>query len=407
MRNLEAYAQLIVHEGVNIKAGQPLFITSNVENYEFVRLVTAVAYTAGAREVFVRWVDDVISRLTFLRGADDLFTSFPDWQKDLFAHYDNSNACYLAILSNNPEALKGVDANRLQQASISRNKGLKSHSDLVMANKRAWCVTAVPGKEWACKVFPNVTEAEAMEKLWDAILLSSHAHEGNAVAAWQTHVTTLAKRADILNNYQFTQLHYKNSLGTDLVIGLPQHHIWTGGVDHTPEKHPFSANIPTEEIFTAPHRLGVNGRCVASMPLVYQGDLIEGFEMTFKDGKVVSYRADKNEHLLKNLLDTDEGARYLGEVALVPHNSPISNQGILFYNTLFDENASCHLAVGEAYPTCVENGVEFTLEQRLAAGLNDSLTHVDFMIGTSDLSIVGTTPDGTTVDVFCNGNFAF
>lgn len=407
MTKQEKYAELIIREGVNLKPGQPLFITGYVENYQFVRLVAEAAYAYGAKEVHIRWVDEVISRLTYLHGSEDLFTAYPAWQKSMFEHYDNQHAAYVHIHAANPEAYKGVDATRLQTASITQRKALADHTALTMNNNLAWCVAGAPSIAWAKKVFPQLNADAAMEALWDAILKSSRAGGADPAAEWHKHCETLDSRAKWLNAQQFTSLHYTNSLGTDLTIALPKEHIWEGGGSLTTDGHWFSPNIPTEEIFTAPHRLGVNGCVMASMPLVYQGDVIENIELTFKDGLVTAHKASKNQALLENLLAVDEGSRRLGEVALVPYDSPISNQNILFYDTLYDENASCHLALGKAYPTCLAGSVSLTKEQQLEAGLNESLEHEDFMIGTADLSIVGTKSDGTTVDIFAAGNFAF
>jgi aminopeptidase len=404
MNRLEKYAKLMIDEGVNLKKGQPLFITGYVENYDFIRLVTAQAYAAGAREVYVRWIDEIGSRLRFLHGAEDLFDTYPEFLRLMYDYYDEQDVCYLHVASSNPEAMKGVSPERLQRWNITSSKATKPHSDRLMSGKLAWCVAAAPSKEWANKVFPDLSEAEGMDKLWDAILHSSRVNNDDASAAWREHAETIERRAKLLTEAQLTSLHLKNSLGTDLTLMLPKSHMWLGGSEKTLSGHSFSANIPTEEIFTAPHRLGTNGRVVASMPLVYQGDLIENFELTFKDGKVVDYKAGKNEVLLKNLLETDEGSRYLGEVALVPHDSPISQLGILFYETLFDENASCHLALGEAYPT-IEGAAELDDEKKKELGLNVSYSHSDFMFGTADMSITGTKSDGTKMQVFENGNF--
>lgn len=405
MNKLEKYAKLMIEEGVHLKKGQPLFVTGYIENYEFVRLVTEQAYLAGAREVFVRWVDEVGARLKYLHGADDLFDSYPEFQKLMLDHFDNQNACYLHIAANNPEALKGVSPERMQRWNITASKATKAHSDMMMSNKFAWCVVAAPNKDWAKKVFPDKSENDAIEALWDAILFCSRVNNDDPAAAWREHAATLARRAAFLNDAQFASLRFTNSLGTDVTLALPKNHIWAGGSEKTLDGHGFSANIPTEEIFTAPHRLGTNGRVVAAMPLVYQGDLIEDFELTFKDGKVVDFKARKNQKLLENLLETDEGSRYLGEVALVPYDSPISKLGILFYETLFDENASCHFALGEAYPSCVKDAAALEDDKKKELGLNVSYSHSDFMIGTADTDIVGTKADGTTQQVFKDGNF--
>ena len=405
MERLKKYAKLMILEGAALQPGQPMFITGYVENYEFVRLVTEQAYAAGAREVYVRWVDEVGARLRYLHGAEDLFENFPEFQRLMYEHYDAQDACHLHIAASNPEALKGVNPERMQKWNITSSKAMKPHYDAMMAGGFQWCIVAAPSEEWAKKVFPGLNREDGMAKLWDAILQCSRVDCDDPAAEWRKHTETLARRAAFLNGRKLKSLRLTNSLGTDLVIGLPENHIWLGGAEKTREGRVFSANIPTEEIFTAPHMLGVNGRVVASMPLVYQGDLIEDFELTFKDGRVVEYRAGKNEALLKNLLETDEGSKYLGEIALVPYDSPVSKLGILFYETLFDENASCHLALGQAYPTCVEGAAELDDDGKKKRGLNVSYSHSDFMIGTPDMDIVGTEPGGGTLQVFKNGNF--
>lgn len=405
MNRLEKYANLMVREGVNLKPGQPVFITGYVENYEFVRLVTEQAYAAGAREVYLRWIDEVGARLKYLHGAEDLFENFPEYMRQMFEHYDNQNACYLHIASSNPEAMKGVSPERMQKWNITAGKAMKPHNNMMMAGKFQWCVVAAPSKEWAKKVFPELDEKAGMEKLWDAILKCSRVDNDDPVAAWRKHTETLARRSEFLNSRQFAKLHLTSGLGTNLTLEMPKNHIWLGGSEKTMDGHTYSANIPTEEIFTAPHRLGTNGRVVASMPLTYQGDLIEDFEITFKDGRVDSYRAGKNEKLLKNLIETDEGSKYLGEIALVPYDSPVSRLNILFYETLFDENASCHIALGEAYPTCVEGAAGLDDEKKKELGLNVSYSHSDFMIGTADMDIAAITQDGESVQLFKDGNF--
>ncbi|MCL1819707.1 MAG: aminopeptidase [Oscillospiraceae bacterium] len=406
MNKLEKYANLMLREGVNLQKGQPLLLTGYVENYDFVRLVTEQAYLAGASEVYVRWVDEVGARLRYLHGAEELFENYPEFQRLMFEHYNDRDACYLHIVASNPEALKGASPERLQKWNITSSKALKFHTDKTMSGAFAWCVAAAPNKEWAKKVFPELSEKEGMDKLWDAILQCSRVNNDDPISAWREHARVAAKRAEFLTNAQFRSLRFTNSIGSDFTLTLPDNHIWQGGSEKTLDGRTFSANIPTEEIFTAPHRLGTNGRVAASMPLVYQGDLIENIVLDFKDGRVVDYKASKNEALLKNLIETDEGSHYLGEVALVPHDSPISQLGILFYETLFDENASCHLAVGQAYPTCVKGAAELDDEKKKELGLNVSYEHADFMIGTPDLQIMGTKADGTNIQIFKDGNFA-
>jgi aminopeptidase len=275
-----------------------------------------------------------------------------------------------------------------------------------MSSGFPWCIASIPIPSWAKRVFPGVPEAEAMEKLWEAIFRTMRINgDGKSAQRWKEHIEMLAVRKEKLNALRFKTLHYTNALGTDLVVELPENHIWEAGDDVTQAGQPFVANMPTEEIFTAPLRTGINGVVYASMPLVHDGNIIDVFHFVIHDGKIVETVAEKGEEVLRSAISVDEGACYFGEVALVPYDSPISNLKLLFYNTLFDENAACHLAFGEAYP-CIEGGRDMTKEQLKEKGLNDSITHVDFMMGTADLSIIGTTADGREIPVFVDGNFA-
>ncbi|MDR3206888.1 MAG: aminopeptidase [Oscillospiraceae bacterium] len=403
----EAYAALLISHGVRLQPGQPLVLSASVENYPFARLVAEKAYEAGAREVHLLWGDDEISRLTYLRAADEVFTTFPGWRKQLYEEFDALNAAYLRVESSDPEALKEADPARLRAFSICAQTALKEHSERLMADRLVWGIGAVPSGAWARKVFPGLPEAEAVERLWAAILKASRADGPDPAAAWEAHDAALSRRAARLNQNQFAALRFQNGLGTDLTIPLPDHHIWEGGAATAPDGRSFFPNIPTEEIFTAPHRLGASGHVVSALPLSYQGQLIEGIELTFQDGLVIAHKAAKNQAALENLLGIDEGARRLGEVALVPADSPIAVQKLLYYNTLFDENAACHIALGRAYPNCIKDGVNLSEKERTQRGLNDSLTHVDMMIGTEDLSIRGIRPDGTAEPVFIDGKFAF
>ena len=312
----------------------------------------------------------------------------------------------LNISACNPEALLGVDPDRLTRASRSET-AIQPYVNAVMSNGCPWCVASVPIPSWAKKVFPDLPEQEEMDRVWDAIFTSVRiSGKGDAVARWREHTALLRSRVDKLNALHFESLYYENSLGTRLNIRLPEKHVWSGGSNLCRAGYPFVANMPTEEVFTAPLKTGIDGVVYSAMPLVHNGNIIENFHFVIKDGRIVDVHAEKGEDILRAAIAEDEGASYFGEVALVPYDSPISNQKILFYNTLFDENAACHLAFGEAYPECVEGGEAMSTEERKAAGLNDSNTHVDFMIGTSDLSIIGTTKDGREVPVFVNGNFA-
>lgn len=403
---LQEYAQLLVRVGLNIQQGQTLVISSPVECAYFARLCAAEAYAAGCKEVVMNWHDDALGRMKYLYADDTVFDDVPLWRRHFFNDYAQEGAAYLAISASDPENLKGVDGSRIIRAQQASGKALKEFDRLQMCGGFPWCIASIPIPSWAKTVFPEDGEERAMERLWDAIFRAVRiSGDGKAVEKWQAHLKTLHARMEKLNALKFKSLHYTNALGTDLTVELPEGHIWEAGNDVTLSGQEYIANIPTEELFTSPLKTGVNGVVYASLPLVHDGNIIDGFRFVVKDGKIVEARARQGEETLKAAISVDEGAGYFGEVALVPYDSPISNQKILFYNTLFDENAACHIAFGEAYP-CLEGGQQMTKDELKARGLNDSITHVDFMVGTPDLRIVGTTHDGREIPVFESGNFA-
>lgn len=406
MDKLERYAELLVKVGINIQKGQTLVLAVPVEAAEFARLLQKTAYRHGAREVVTRWIDEKSARITYDMADDAIFDEFPDWGKAFFNGYAEKGAAFLSIIASDPELMKGIDPKKISRQGKARNIALEYFRKRQMSDQNAWCVASIPSAAWAAKVFPALPVDKAIDALWDAIYKSVRVDQADPVQAWHDHQAALDGRSAFLERSQFASLRYRNSLGTDLVVRLPANHHWVGGSEVGPLGYDFIANMPTEEVFTMPHRSGVDGRIVSSMPLNSNGNLVEDFWFQFKDGLVVDYGAAKGLETLKELLDTDEGAKRLGEVALVPYDSPISNQRILFYNTLFDENASCHFALGKAYPTCIKNGDTLSSEALLAAGVNDSLIHVDFMIGTADLSIIGIKADGSEVPVFENGNWS-
>ncbi|MDO4812068.1 MAG: aminopeptidase [Eubacteriales bacterium] len=406
-QKLREYAKLLIEVGLSVRKGQTLVIACPVECAYFARMCASAAYDAGAREVVMNWKDDDLSREKYLRASDEVFDTVPEWQKHFYNDYAVSDMAYLAISATDPETLKGVDPDRMTRAQRASAAAIDVFQRQQMQNGFPWCIASIPIPSWAKKVFPELSGDDAMAKLWDAIFQTVRiSGDGKAVERWQEHLATLEKRKDVLNQLHFKSLHYSNSLGTDLTIELPETHLWSTGGSVSTKGQPFIANMPTEEIFTAPLKTGINGVVYAAMPLVDNGNIIDGFHFVMKDGKIMEAHAEKGEEFLKAAISVDEGASYFGEVALVPYDSPISNQKILFYNTLFDENASCHIAFGEAYPECIENGAQMEREELQEKGLNYSITHVDFMVGTADLSIVGTTHDGREVPVFVNGNFA-
>ena len=401
---LQEYARLLVRVGLNVQKGQDLIISCPVECAYFARLCAAEAYAIGCREVVMNWHDDAMSRMKYLQAAEDVFETVPVWRERFFNDYAKAGAAYLAISATDPENLKGVDPQRIVKSQQASGKALKDFDRLQMASGFPWCIASIPIPSWAGRVFPDAPDA--VDRLWDAIFAAVRiSGDGKCVEKWQAHLDTLHRRVEKLNSLRLASLHYTNALGTDLTIRLPEGHVWEAGNDVTPKGQTFIANIPTEEIYTAPLKTGIDGVVYSAMPLVNDGNIIDKFHFVVKEGKIVEAHAEKGEDSLLAAISLDEGARYFGEVALVPYDSPISNQNILYYNTLFDENAACHLAFGEAYP-CIEGGRDMTKEELKARGLNDSITHVDFMVGTPDLSIVGTTQDGRQVPIFVDGNFA-
>ncbi len=356
MEKLREYAKLIVEVGLNVQKDENVIITSQISTPELVHLVMEESYAAGAREVTVRWTDDKVSKMKYLNDKDEVFESFPKWNFEYYDYYDKMNSNYLNIYSSDPESLKGVDPNRVMKLSQAANEVMKEHIGAVMSSAQSWCVVAVPSVAWAKKVFPDLSDEAAVSKLWDAIFEIVRVGDGNSIQKWNEHLTNMKKVNVALNDYSFAKLHFTSDNGTDLQVGLVKNHIWCGGKEvNTTTKKDFVANMPTEESFTMPNANDVNGVVYNTKPLSYNGSLIDDFMLEFKDGKVVNYSAGVGEEVLASLLKTDEGASRLGEVALVSNDSPISNSNILFYNTLFDENASCHLALGRAYPINIKD----------------------------------------------------
>ena len=404
----QEYAKLLVEIGVNIQKGQNLVIHCPVDCAWFARMCAKAAYDAGCREVIMAWGDDTLTREKYFRAADDVFDSVPEWRVRFATDYAKEGAATLHISGTDPEILKGVDQDRMVRSQRASGAAMKEYRQLQMSNAFPWSIGAIPVPSWAKKVFPGLPEEEAMEKLWNAILTAVRVEgKGNAVEQWKKHLDTLQIRIDKLNALHLDSLHYTNSLGTDLTIRLPEDHIWGGGDGTSKAGIHFIANMPTEEIFTAPLKTGIDGVVYSAMPLSLHGELVDKFHFVIKEGKIVEVHAEVGEDKLKAATTLDEGASYFGEVALVPYDSPIRNQELLFYETLFDENAACHLAFGEAYSECIKGGEGMTKEELKAHGLNDSITHVDFMVGTADLNITGKTRDGQEVPIFINGNFAF
>lgn len=400
------YAELIIRMGLNIQKGQRLVITCPVEGADFARLCAGAAYEAGCREVVMRWRDDELNRAKYLYADEDIFDTVNPWEVQMLDILSEEGAAYLAIAAEDPESLKGVSPDRIKRAQIAAGNALLAFREREMRNEFPWCVCSIPTAAWARAVFPELDEDEAILKLWGEILSACRVDGGDALAQWKAHSDELQEHVRIMNEYDFRYLHYRNSAGTDVTFELPEGHFWAGGEEKSAAGQLFSANIPTEEIFTLPKKDGVNGVIVATKPLSHNGTLIDGFSFRVEDGKIVEVHAEKGEEVLKAAVSVDEGAAFFGEVALVPYSSPISESGVLFLNTLFDENASCHFAFGEAYP-CIRGAENMSEEELKAKGVNFSMTHVDFMVGSADLEITGTTKDGKEIAVFRDGNFVF
>lgn len=402
---LEKYAELALKKGVNIQKGQELVVTAKLSAASFVRLVAKKAYQAGAKHVHIEWRDDDLTRTRFLYAPEESFEDYPEWKVHAFETLAEKNAAFLSIYSPNPELLKDIDPEKVAKDNKVEGEALKKFDEFIVKDKVSWSLISVPSETWAAKVFPDLEKEEAIARLWEMIFKMTRVDQEDPVAAWDDHVKNLQNKAAVLNRKKFKKLHYK-APGTDLTIEFHEKHRWIDATSTNAKGTPFVANIPSEEVYTLPLKTGVNGKVRSTMPLVYNGNLIEGIELTFKEGRIVDYAAKSGFETLKHLIETDEGSHYLGEVALVQHDSPISQSGLLFYNTLYDENASCHLAIGEAYPTTLEGGADMTREELDAHGVNDSINHVDFMIGSAELDIDGELADGSRIPVMRGGRWA-
>lgn len=400
---LENYARLIVNIGVNLQKGQGLEIICPVEKYEVAEALTKAGYEAGAKIVQVRWNAQNIDKLNYENAELSILEDIPKWYVDSKNYLVENGFCYVAISAEDPSIFKDISADKIAKIYQARSKALKKYSDAIMNNSIRWCVVSYPTSAWAKQVFPNAEDPE--KELADAIIKTMRLDKKDAVSAWQEHINTLNKRAEFLNFSNFEYLHFTNSIGTDLKVGLADGHVWQSAREKAKDGVHFVANMPTEEIFTAPHRLKVDGTVKSALPLCENGQIIDNFSLTFKNGEVVDFSAEKGYDTLTNLINTDSGTKRIGEVALIGKNSPIAMSKVLFFNTLFDENASCHLALGKAYPTTVKNSENLSEEELTNLGLNDSVEHIDFMIGTPDLCVTGIKKDGTKVPLFSDGEW--
>lgn len=404
---LREYAELLIKVGLDLRPGQTLLISSPIECVAFARLCASAAYAAGCREVVFDWYDDRIERERFIYADDAAFDSYPVWRAALMNETAAAGAASLTISARDPEVFKGVDEKRVMRSRTARFRAITPFYDAVLKNKVQWCVVSVPIPKWAKKVFPELPEREAMSMLWDAIFSAMRVTgDGGAVERWQKHLDTLETRQKKLNSLRLKSLHYTDPRGTDLTVELPEGHRWQAGRNVTATNRTFTPNMPVEAIFTAPLRTGVNGVVLSSLPFTLNGNIVDRIQLVLKDGKIAEAYAEKGRDALKAALAADENASYFGEVTLVPFGSPISKQGLSFYNPLFDENMRCSISAGSANPECLEGGEDMSDEELVSRGLNRSSARTCLIIGTAELSVVGTTGDGKEVPIITDGNFA-
>lgn len=404
--NLEKYAELAVKVGVNLKEKEGLIITGNTHTLPLARLIMKKAYELGAKHVEFQLNDDEMSLIRFKYGKDYVFENFPEWKVNSLEAMYKDNYHHIFILASDPELLKDIDGEIVAKSQKSTSQAMSPVMKYRMTGLTKWNIIAMPSASWAKSVFPDLDEKNAIEKLWENIFAATRVDEEDPIKAWETHDKNLKKYRNFLNEKQFEKLVFKGP-GTDLEVYLANGHYWMGGAKISQSGDSYVANIPTEEVFTTPHRLKVNGTLKATKPLSLNGKIVDNFGFTFKDGKVVDFYAEKGYDVLEKLMENDEGAKYLGEVALVQDDSPISNTGILFNETLFDENASCHFALGRAYAYAMRDGSHMTQEKLMDKGANFSLIHVDFMVGGPELNITAYEKDGNIVKLFENGNWVF
>ena len=403
---LRKYAQLIVKIGANVQKGQDVMVFAELDQPEFVRMVAEESYCAGARRVEVVWCDQALDKLNKKKCSLTTLSKVEAWEEARWEHRASVLPVHIYLESEDPDGMNGIDQAKDAKAAQARYKVIKPYRDR-MENKYQWCIAAVPGAAWAKKLFPGERTSVAIEKLWQAILYTSRADK-DPVAAWEAHNADLSARCEYLNSLGIETLEYKSANGTDLRVGMLPDALFMGGAEPVQGSGVmFNANIPSEEVFISPKKGVADGIVYATKPLSYHGELIENFWVRFENGRVTEVHAERNQALLEEMVAMDEGAAYLGECALVPHDSPISKCGILFYNTLFDENAACHLALGAGFTNVLKDYDQYTVKECYARGINESMIHVDFMIGTEDLSITAITRDGKRIPVFQNGNWAF
>lgn len=406
VKKLESFAELIAKVGANVQEGQEVIISAELDQPEFVEMLVEQCYLAGAAEVRVEWSHQPLKLKHVKYQSVERLGAVPAWEKEKLLHRAKTLPAMIYLESADPSGLDALDQEKWGRSVQLRWPIIKPIRD-DMDNKYQWCIAAVPGKAWAKKVFPGLSEDEAVEKLWQAILYTSRA-DGDGVAAWKAHNADLKRRCEYLNSLGLRKMHYKSANGTDFTVGLiPQGQFLAGSERTLGTDVEYNPNIPSEEVFTSPMKGQAEGIVYSTRPLSYRGTMIENFSIRFENGVVTEVHAEKGEAALKTLVNMDEGSKMLGECALVPHDSPIQNSGIMFYNTLFDENAACHLALGEGFTSCIKGFEDYTVEQCRQMGINSSMVHEDFMIGSKDLCITGECENGEIVEIFKNGNWAF
>ncbi len=403
---LKRYAKLLAKVGLNVKKGQSVFIGADLDQPEFVAMVVEECYKAGASEVYLEWSYQSVEKINAIYRTQESLSELKPWAKAKWEYKAKNYACRLFIESSDPDGMSGVDQKKMSAARRALFPQIKPYR-LALENKHQWCIAAVPGKAWAKKVFPDLPERKAMEEMWKVILKTSHADGKNPIQAWKEHNADLDARCSYLNALGLQYLEYKSANGTNLKVELNEDSIFCGGKEKTLKGRIFNPNIPTEEVFTTPKAGSVEGVVYSTKPLSYMGELIDNFSLRFENGKVSEVKAEKGEALLKEMVSMDDGAGKLGECALIPFESPINQSGVLFYNTLFDENASCHLALGHGFNECLKGFENYTDEECKKRGVNDSMIHVDFMMGSRDMDIVGIKKTGERVQIFKNGTWAF
>ncbi|MDF2614930.1 MAG: aminopeptidase [Clostridia bacterium] len=404
--SLKKYAQLIIKVGVNIQKDQCLMIKSPLEGAAFARELTKYAYEAGAKRVYVDYNDEEITKLTYTYATVETLGEFPAWIAHGYNELAEKNAAFINISASNPDLLKDVDPGKVIAYQRATGKALETYKRYITNSDVTWCVVSIPTAAWSRKLFPNVSEEESIRLLWDKIFEVTRIYAEDPTKAWKEHTDNLAAKCEYLNSKRIKSLKY-TAPGTDLTVELPKDHIWLGGGENSTKGTYFVANMPTEEIFTIPYKYGVEGTLTSTKPFNYSGNLIEDFTLTFEKGKIVKCSAKTGEGMLKELIETDEGSHYLGEAAIVPHGSPISASNTIFFNTLFDENASCHFAIGHCYPTNLKDGTKMNKDELEKVGANTSMIHEDFMVGCGEMTIEATTEQGEVFCILKDGEWAF